>query len=59
MIISILRCTKQYPALGKLQKPFPGDGKADIQLHLIANKHHRISLAGQWGQVSEVPTCGT
>ena len=47
MVISILRCTEQYPALGKLQKPFPGDGKADIQLHLIADEHHCIALAGQ------------
>ena len=38
-------------ALGQLPEPFPGDGKADLQLHLIANQHPCISQAvGEKGQ---------
>jgi hypothetical protein len=28
-------------------EPFPGDGKADLQLHLITNEHPCIS-PGRW-----------
>ena len=38
-------------ALGQLPEPFPGYGKADLQLHLIANQHPCISQAvGEKGQ---------
>ena len=44
-VVSVFRGAAQKPAPGQLHQPFPGDGKADIQFHLIADKHASISPA--------------
>ena len=47
VVLRIFRCAEQYPAPGQLSEPVPGDGKADVQLHLIADEHLCIS-ADRW-----------
>src|SRR5262249_25769249 len=40
--VGVLRRADQNPARGQLRQPLPGDGEANIQLHLIADEHPRI-----------------
>jgi len=42
VVIGISRGAQQRPAFCQLPEPVLGDGKADLQLHLIADKHLTI-----------------
>jgi hypothetical protein len=43
MAVGIFRGTDQLAAFGKLRQPFPCDGQADTEQHLIASEHLAIS----------------
>ena len=41
-LVGVCRRVGQHPGHGQVRQPFPGDGEADVQQHLMTDEHLRI-----------------